>query len=39
MISRQQEFMEKLVKLVKLVARESGNRKRKVFHFIILVSF
>ncbi|KAK2177654.1 hypothetical protein NP493_587g04000 [Ridgeia piscesae] len=30
MISRQQEFMEKLVKLVKLVARESGNRKRKI---------
>ena len=24
------------MKLVKLVARESGNRKRKVFHFSVL---
>ena len=29
-IAGQQVFMEKIVKLVKMVARESGNRKRKV---------
>ena len=38
MIRRQQDFMDKLVQLVKLVARESGNRKRKVFHFIIITN-
>ncbi|XP_064607919.1 phosphatidylinositol 3-kinase catalytic subunit type 3-like [Liolophura sinensis] len=29
-IARQQMFMDKLVQLVKIVARESGNRKRKI---------
>ena len=29
-VAGQQVFMERLVKLVKLVARESGNRKKKV---------
>jgi len=29
-LSRQQTFIDKLVRLVKTVARESGNRKKKV---------
>ena len=29
-VAGQQVFMERLVKLVKMVARESGNRKKKV---------
>lgn len=30
MLIRQQTFMDKLVKMVKLVTRESGNRKKKI---------
>jgi phosphatidylinositol 3-kinase len=29
-LKRQQAFMEKLVSLMKSIARESGNRKKKV---------
>ena len=29
-IAGQQVFMDKMVKLVKMVARESGNRKKKI---------
>ncbi|KAJ8304893.1 hypothetical protein KUTeg_018476 [Tegillarca granosa] len=35
-IARQQQFIEKLVKLVKLVTRESGNRKRKVKSYCMI---
>ncbi len=31
-MARQQTFLERLVQLVKIVARESGNRKKKVPH-------
>ena len=30
MIARQQTFIDRLVDLVKIVMRESGNRKKKV---------
>lgn len=30
MIARQQTFIDRLVDLVKIVTRESGNRKKKV---------
>ena len=33
-IAGQQVFMERLVKLVKMVARESGNRKKKVISIL-----
>jgi len=32
MLIRQQNFMEKLVNLVKIITRESGNRKKKVIN-------
>jgi phosphatidylinositol 3-kinase len=36
-LSRQQTFIDKLVRLVKTVARESGNRKKKVCCLFIIV--
>lgn len=37
-LSRQQTFIDKLVRLVKTVARESGNRKKKVCSLFIMIA-
>ena len=36
-IAGQQVFMDRLIRLVKMVARESGNRKKKVIALIFIV--
>lgn len=38
LLNRQQDFVDKLVKLIKTVARESGNRKKKIERLQVLLA-